>query len=234
MFSPLKLKASIQVALLGVAAACSMQAQPATGRSVPPAFYRDGLVGFGVIAGGELRDWFSTGQTGSTAFSDNTGRFMIGPTVQFHIGRKVVLEADAMRRGFGARNAGSVLGVGFSESSSGSSWEFPVLLKRRFLMSQYVKPYLGAGVAFRYLSADSTLTSANNDPKNNSTTSDHSTSIGIPFVGGLEFRTGILRISPELRYTLWTSDRVLAAVRTSGAYNSNINQVGFLVSFTVN
>lgn len=232
MALPIQMQASVRCLLFALAATSFAYAQPATSRGMPPPFYRDGLVGFGVITGGELRDWFDTSQGGSTAFSDNTGRFMIGPTVQFHLTQRVVLEVDAMRRGFGAKSSGSVLGVGFSESSSGSSWEFPILLKRRFLMSQFVKPYLGAGVAFRYLAQSSTVTAA--DPKNNSTLNDHSTAIGIPIAGGLEFRTGVLRISPELRYTLWTSDKTLAAVRAAGSYNSNVNQVGFLVSFTVN
>ena len=187
-------------------------------------------VSFGLLAGGQLRDWFSSVQNGSTSFADNSGRFLIGPTLQFHWPR-FTLEVDALRRGFGARSSGSILGLGFSNQSNGSAWEFPVLLKRKFRMSGMAKTFLGTGVAIRYLIQDATLAASGN-PANQVQSSDRNVTFGIPLAAGVEFKVLRFRVTPELRYTLWTADKSFAPVRSSGSYDPNHNQVGLLFGFT--
>jgi hypothetical protein len=192
------------------------------------------------VTGGELRDWYSTVQTGSTAFNDKTGKFLLGPTLQIYLSdsHRHVLEIDALRRGFGAQSTGNLLGIGFSTNSTGSAWEIPVIVKRRFVMDKrrghvQVHSFLGIGGAFRYLSQDYTVVSTTN-PTGATTSSQGSNTFGIPLAAGLEFRGRVFRFSPELRYTLWTADKSFTPIRTSGSYNSNPNQVALIFGFTIN
>ncbi len=195
----------------------------------------EGVIGFGLVAGGQLRDWFSTaGRTGTSTFDDKSARFMIGPTIQFNLSPRYVLEFDAIRRGFGARTTGNIFGVGFSTDSSGSSWEFPVIFKRRFLMARHVKPLLGAGISLRHVSQDSSLTSLTGATNSTMNSSQGSISVGIPISAGMDFRTGIFHFTPELRYTLWTADKSFTPIRTPGLYDANPNQVAFILGFRIN
>lgn len=206
----------------------------------PPPPPWGGRISFGVVTGGALRDWYSTTQTGSTAFSDKTGKFLLGPTLQIYLSdsHRHVMEIDALRRGFGARSTSNIFGVGFSTNSTGSAWEIPVIFKRRFVMDRrprhmQVHSFLGIGGAYRYLSQDYTIVSTNNagSPTNSS---QGSNTFGIPLAAGLEFRGRVFRFTPELRYTLWTADKSFTPIRTSGSYNANPNQVSLVFGFTVN
>ncbi len=197
--------------------------------------HEEGVIAFGLVAGGQLRDWFSTsGQTGSSTFDDKSARFMVGPTLQFNLSPRYMLEFDAIRRGFGARTTGNIFGVGFSTDSTGSSWEFPVIFKRRFLMARHVKPLLGAGISLRHVSQDSSLTSLTGGANSTMNSSQGSISVGIPISAGIDFRTGIFHFTPELRYTLWTADKSFTPIRTPGLYDANPNQVAFILGFTIN
>ncbi len=205
-------------------------AKPAGPAAKKPKEY--GIVGVGIIGGGQLRDWFSTAQNPSGTLEDRSGRFMIGGTFQFHLSPRYTVEVDAMRRGFGVKSQASLLGVGFSSDSNGSSWEFPFLLKRHFVMHNYVRPFLGAGISIRHVNQNSTVTSTSSS--STSQDSQGSNSFGIPLSAGLDFRARMFRISPELRYTLWTADKSFAPVRVTGLFDSLPNQVAFIVGFTIN
>ncbi len=224
------LPAKYRPLLVGLASTTLVFAQGPPGRRP---LRQEGLVSFGIIGGGQLRDWFQSVQNGTTTFDDKSGRFMIGPTLQIHPSPKYTIEIDALRRGFGAKSSGNILGVGFSANESGSSWEFPVMLKRRFYWARHVKSFVGAGVAVRHLSQDGTLVSTSGTAST-TTNSQGSNTFGIPVGVGLEFRGNLFRFSPELRYTLWTADKTLAPVRLSGLFDSNPNQVAFVMGFTFN
>jgi hypothetical protein len=217
--------------VVGLAAVSLASAQGQLPRQRP--MRPEGLVSFGIVTGGELRDWFNSVQNGSTIFDDKSGHFMIGPTLQIHPTPRYTLEFDALRRGFGVRTSGNILGVGFSSTSSGNSWEFPVLVKRRFYMARHVKTFIGAGISVRHLSQFGTLTSTTNSA-NTMNSSQGSNTFGIPIAAGFEFRGSWFRFSPELRYTLWTADKTLAPVRVPGLFDANPNQVAFIMSFTLN
>ena len=193
---------------------------------------REGLVAVGVVGGGYVRDLYQAFNNANGLLSDNSGKFLIGATVQLLPTPRWALEFDAMRRGIGVTNSGSILGLGFLSNSTGTQWEFPVLVKRRFLLSQHVKPFIGGGIAVRYTNQDSTITAAL-DARNVTKSSEGATTVGIPFAAGLEFRVLIFRFSPELRYTLWSTDKNFANIHTS-AVNANANQVAFILGFTIN
>jgi opacity protein-like surface antigen len=211
-------------------------AKPASESARPPTRKqrKEGFVGIGIIGGGQLRSWFDTVKNPSATLEDTSGRFMIGGAVQFHLGPRFLIEADAMRRGFGVRSTGSLLGVGFASSSSGTSWEFPVMLKRRFMdETDHVRPFLGAGLSVRHITENYavTLTSASSS---SSASSQGSNSFGGTLGAGLDFRFKVFKISPELRYTLWTADKTFVPVRTTGLFDALPNQIGFIVGFVIN
>jgi hypothetical protein len=187
-------------------------------------------ISFGLLAGGQLRDWFQTVQTGTTTFDDGSGRFMIGPTLRFNH-KQLTFEVDALRRGFGARSAGSFLGIGFSSKSTGSSWEFPVLVKKQINRDKSFRIVMGLGAAFRYNMQNASVNASSN-LSNTTSGSDRNLTLGIPFSFGTELKTGHFRIAPEFRYTLWTADKSLTLVRIPGLYDANSNQVALLFAFT--
>lgn len=193
---------------------------------------REGLVAVGIVGGGYFRDLYQAFNNTNGTLNDRSGKFLIGGTVQLLPTPRWVVEFDAMRRGFGVENSGNLLGLAFLSSSAGSQWEFPVLVKRRFLLARNVKPFLGAGVAFRYVSVDSTTTALTNAANFNKS-SDSATSVGIPLAAGIEFRALIFRFSPEVRYTLWSTDTNFANIH-SNAINANANQIALILGFTIN
>lgn len=148
--------------------------------------------------------------------------------MQFHWD-KYALQIDALYRGYGLRSAGNLLGLGFSNRSTGRTWEFPLLLKRKFNSSEMpFRPFIGAGIAMRYLGQISTI-SANDNSASEQTTTRQLT-FGLPLAAGMEFHLQRFRLSPELRYTLWTADNA-TPVRTQ-LFDPNYNQFQLLFGFT--
>ena len=127
--------------------------------------------------------------------------------------------------------SGPVMGTITSDTANGPR-EFPMLGKFHFLHLPVLSPYIGAGVSFRHLGGISSFTE---QPfifgfplmRSTSTTSPtldnrsrHGGTVGL----GAAMRVGLLRISPEIRYTHWGEDRNL----DKWLY-SNQNQVDFLL-----
>ena len=193
---------------------------------------REGLIAVGIVGGGYIRDLYQAFNNTNGLLADNSGKFLIGGTIQLLPTPRWVIEFDAMRRGIGVTNSGTILGLGFLSNSTGTQWEFPVLVKRRFLLTPHVKPFIGGGLAVRYTNQDSTIASAT-DARNVTRASEGTTTVGIPLAAGVEFRALIFRFSPELRYTLWSSDKNFSNIHTS-AVSANINQLAFILGFTIN
>lgn len=200
--------------------------------------YRDeeGFVSVGVILGAQFRTWFQDNPAGNPIFRDGSGRFQIGPTVTLTPWYHGAIEFDAIRRDFGATVTGTVLGAGYQTVNKGAAWDFPVMVKYRFRFrgpgARDVRPFFGAGMAVRYLSQTATLYSAST-PSTPQVSSDRSISFGLPATVGVEFRTGPIRLTPEVRYTYWTTDQSIAPIRQTGAYVVNANQVGFLMGISI-
>ena len=117
----------------------------------------------------------------------------------------MAVEVDALYRSYDFRTAG----VG----ASGSSWEFPVLIKHRFFAGP-VRPYFDAGLSFSRLS-DIKLSSLN-----------HRSNYGIVVGGGLEFNLFLMKVSPEVRYTGWAFRNF-----DGSQVQSKRNQLAVLVGF---
>jgi hypothetical protein len=182
----------------------------------------------GLIGGGQLRDLFKTTLGPTNSLEDTSGRIVVGPTIQFHWDRYAV-QLDALYRGYGLRSSGNLLGLGFSNRSTGRTWEFPLLLKRKFNSPEMAfRPFIGAGIAMRYLGQTSTISA--NDQSATEQTSTRQMTFGLPLALGMEFHLHRFRLSPELRYTLWTADNA-TPIRTQ-LFDPNYNQFQLLFGFT--
>ena len=138
-------------------------------------------------------------------FSGESHRYTVGPYVELRLPANMAVEVDALYRSYDFRSAG----VG----ASGTSWEFPVLLKHRFIAGP-VRPYFDGGLSFSRLS-DIKLSSLN-----------HRSNYGIVVGGGIEFNLFLIKVSPEIRYTGWAFRNF-----DGSDVQSKRNQLAVLVGF---
>jgi outer membrane protein with beta-barrel domain len=193
----------------------------------------------GVKVGVPFASYFDTGGTYNSA----TRRYTIGPTAELRFGRGMALEVDALyeRIGYTGQTAfqrrpfdGVITTTTFDVT--GNSWDFPLLLKYR--AGGRIGVYIAAGGVIRdFVSAHERGVTTVQDLIAGTTVSTpiHSSEPfdlrkrvypGITLAGGLEFGTGHLRFSPELRYTHWTSNIGSSQLRLGS------DQVEFLLGIT--
>jgi hypothetical protein len=145
------------------------------------------------------------------------------------------LEFDALyhRNGYLIANgnfAGSVI-----ESERANSWEFPILLKYRLPLPR-VKPFVEVGLAPRSISGTISESGVNvnvltgqQTPFSSSSKTDWSNSVGVITGVGVQFGVGRLRVSPEARYTHWTSTPISGTFSDGPSFYSTQEQVDILV-----
>ena len=108
--------------------------------------------------------------TGPTHVLD-TGRWTVGPTIEFRLPFGFSVEADALYRGYrehfsvvsdefiipaGFNVGATVIPALFVSSQSGTKvWDFPLLLKYQ-IGSRRFRPFVGAGYAFSHRTTDAT------------------------------------------------------------------------------
>lgn len=189
-------------------------------------------VSVGVKFGVPVTDALETFQGNQSAYVTNTHRYLVGPTVQFNLPFRFSIEVDALYRRLGYEyNQFAGTGSPTSTRTVANSWEFPVLGKYA-IWGGPVRPFIDAGANFRHISGveqiRSTLTAVNVSVTAPEFNKDND--IGFVFGGGVEFKLGRVRITPEFRYTRWGSenfrDPVAALLRT------NKNQGDFIVGLT--
>src|SRR4051794_41129139 len=90
------------------------------------------IVSFGVKAGAPITlAAFEQGDTGKT------GRWTVGPTVEFHVTSALSVEIDALYRGYHVNGGGAFLlappsnTLIYSFHDEVKTWDFPLLLKYR-------------------------------------------------------------------------------------------------------
>ncbi|HLI85194.1 MAG TPA: porin family protein [Bryobacteraceae bacterium] len=208
---------------------------------------------FGVKGGVPLTDFVNAVNSDNFGYFSSTNRYTVGPTVELHLPFGLGVEFDALYRHLHYSSVSNGVDVLINSSTKSGSWEFPLLLKYRF-KAPLVRPFVDGGVAWNTLSgltqtvtetvipsgAVSTSTNSNPAELRNSTVT------GVVLGGGLEIHVPLLRISPEIRYTRWTSPQFQSPSQASipagpsqapvpsatGSVSSNQNQVEFLVGIT--
>jgi hypothetical protein len=143
--------------------------------------------------------------------ADESRRYVVGPSIEAGFGQRVGIEINALYSRFGSAVTGGTV--------RGHSFEFPVLGKFYFAdRNAAVRPYASSGFAFRNIWFDDARSNRLGRQINST-----EPAVGAVFAGGVNFKTWILKLSPEIRYTRW------------GGYNfpaTNPNQVQALVGIT--
>lgn len=191
---------------------------------------------FGVKGGVPLTDFFNV----ASAFPDqssalaNTNRYVIGPTVELRLPAGLGVEFDALFRQYDYQTAGGFIVGSTSTKASSNAWEFPLLLKYP-MPTRVVRPFIDAGVVWDHLqgleatvtpivsAAGVTTSQTSNPPELKNTTT-----MGAVVGAGLDIHALFLHISPEVRYTRWTSQHFTFG----NVLNSNQNQAEFLLGIT--
>jgi hypothetical protein len=152
-----------------------------------------------------LTDAFTTVETLTTP-PVSPSSYELGVYGEVRLPAQFSIEADALHRGYTFNvQTGSTL-----ISTSGSSWEFPIVAKYHLLKGP-VKPYVEGGISFSHLSGVENLVV------------NHNANFGVVLGAGVDIHALVLHISPEIRYTgdaLKNFDTVI---------NSNRNQLTFLL-----
>ena len=161
-----------------------------------------GPLGVGVKAGVPATGLVMSSDHAGGAFGATGGNYVIGPTVEIRLPFGLGVEVDALYRSV--------------NNPSGSSWEFPILAKYRLSVREHLAPYVVGGGSFQ-----------RNDILQAVQVGPTKTATGFAFGAGLEAKLRLIRVSPEIRYTRWTSD-----FSFRGANLVHRNQVEFLVGIT--
>ncbi|SPE41477.1 conserved exported hypothetical protein [Candidatus Sulfopaludibacter sp. SbA3] len=171
----------------------------------------------------------------------DTGRWTIGPTIEFHLFSGLSIEVDALYRGYrqdesfasgettipaGPSTAPITYpAISFSNQTSTKAWDVPMLLKYRFGTRRF-RPFVDAGATFSHTSSDVTSSivclssetvcgTSNFQPYYNQL--NHSTftmnTFGPTAGVGVEYKIGKFKLAPEVRFThLSNPTRNLATV----------------------
>jgi serine/threonine protein kinase len=181
--------------------------------------------------------------TGNQDYFSKTKRYTVGPTIELRLPLRLSLELDALYKhlnydytslySYPPRSS-----LGFRQNAI-DRWEFPLLLKYRLPM-WHRGLYLAAGPSLNYISRSESIDtvevhSLSVDYRIRETSSANPIELkrastgGIVVGGGWEFRLGILRISPELRYTRWVNRNFMEQVGMQAKLRSGQNQIEFLM-----
>jgi hypothetical protein len=144
-------------------------------------------------------------------------RFLVGPTIEFHLPYRLSFEIDALwrRSSFTSTSAHANLNY----KSSVNDWNLPFLLKYA-MASGPIGPFVDGGVVYRHVT---TVSSSVRPPTNPNT-------VGASAGGGVTLKVAHLRFSPEIRYTRWPTQAF-----ASGYYSpvtSTANQADLLLGIT--
>jgi hypothetical protein len=184
-------------------------------------------IGVGIKGGLPLTDLFDSE---SSAVNTDTKRYILGPMVELRLPAGFAIEVDAL---YSQANFSSVLGAAGSVITAPfntDSWEFPILLKKKFggadAVAASVRPYIGAGASFRRLSGLSNIGSFITGNQSGEVDRNNT---GFVVGGGLEVRALFIRIAPELRFTYWGTDHFTQGL--ANIFKTNKAQGQFLVGF---
>ena len=143
---------------------------------------------------------------------------------------------DALYTKLNFSSVSNVTGSVVNAVTDADSWEFPVLLKKKFGGANAgvaaVRPFVAAGGSFKRLTSirqvRNFVTGSSQETSNPTELQDRS-GTGFVIGGGVEIRALFLRISPEVRFTHWGVSNFREGV--SNLLETNRNQGQFLVGF---
>jgi hypothetical protein len=183
-------------------------------------------VSVGVVGGGSL--------VPPVAYSDDSHRYIVGPSVEVRLPRGFAVEADALYQRVGTNftfassiPSGTNLAPSYPYATSGASrsvgteWQFPLTGKYYFNRSSKFQPFAGLGPEWRttgwHTDSSAVILSGPSATPITSSGSSESRSyrLGAVAVVGMRFQIGRLKLSPQFRYTRWS--RQQSTLRTNEA-----------------
>lgn len=153
----------------------------------------------------------TTGDVSGTLMPESR-RYIVGPKVEVRLPLRLSFEFDALYQRFGFTGyAGSAFGSSITRERA-NSWEFPMILTYNLPIVPLAHPFVGVGYAPRtvygsnvssgsFLSSLSSFTYFFNQRSDTSYSWTH----GVVVSGGVNFRVGHVRFSPEVRYVRWNA-----------------------------
>lgn len=182
-------------------------------------------VSVGVVGGGSL--------VTPNMYSDDSHRYIVGPSVEVRLPRGFAVEADALYQRVGTNftyasiPSGTNLLPFYPYATSGVSravgnvWQFPLTGKYYFNRSSKFQPFVGLGPELRttgwHTDSSAVIVSGpSTTPITSSSSSEsRSNSVGAVAVVGMRFQIGRLKLSPQFRFTRWS--RQQGSLRTNEA-----------------
>ncbi|MBI4893551.1 MAG: outer membrane beta-barrel protein [Acidobacteria bacterium] len=159
------------------------------------------LLNWGVKGGFPMTDAFHSAVT----LQPSSQHWTVGPAVELNLPFGLGVEANALYRKVGVANASSLY--------ESSSWSFPLLAKYKFPGS-LARLYAVGGYSFRRISDIPSLWD--------------NTSAGFVLGGGIRYNLGLIKISPEFRWTRYGTGSNPA----TNLFGPAQNQADFLVGLT--
>ena len=144
-------------------------------------------------------------------FKNIPKRYVFGPTIEVRLPANLGFVFDVLYQKLEYQQLGTA-----AASRSGSQWEFPLMLRKRFGQS-FARPFLGGGVSFNKISGIG-----------NPVEFVKSSTTGIVFSGGVEVKIPLIRITPEIRYGRRLDDNF----KLQNLLESDRNQFKVLVGVT--
>jgi opacity protein-like surface antigen len=192
---------------------------------------------FGIKAGVPMTDFLDTASGSQTSITSTTNRYIVGPTLELKLPLGFGVEVDALYRHFRYNSVASLVDAVSTLNTSGGAWEFPILVKKRLLRGP-IRPFVDAGISFNKIAGLSQTVETVVFPNRVTSTTNSSpaelkdsSSSGFTMGGGVEIKALLLRVTPEIRYTRWSTQHFNATI-FNGSLGSNLNQAEFLVGFT--
>jgi opacity protein-like surface antigen len=203
----------------------------------------------GVKVGTPANQFLDTVESSNINFHSYTNRYLFGGTGELRLPFGLGVEVDALYRHYNFQTVGTLppAGTTITAGAHTGAWEFPLLAKYRF-PTKLVRPFVDAGIAWDRLQGFKqaiTVVSPNpilpptnlNQPVNDTTT-------GAVVGFGLDIKVPFVHVSPEFRYTHWTSQHFVTGtpLTTSGnpfpgftagtGFSTNQNQAEVMIGIT--
>src|SRR5260370_36426915 len=105
---------------------------------------------FGLKGGLPMTNFIDTVSGSSSTVDSVTNRYIVGPTAELRLPFGLGVEIDALYRHFNYHSSTSIVAIS-TLRATGSDWEFPLLLKKRFGVGP-IHPFVDAGVNFNKVS----------------------------------------------------------------------------------
>lgn len=203
----------------------------------------------GVKIGAPATQFLDTVGSGTINFHSYTNRYLFGGTGEVRLPFGLGVEVDALYRHYNFQTVGTFPPPGSTITAGAhtGAWEFPLLAKYRF-PTRVVRPFVDAGIAWDTLQGfKQTITVVSPNPflpPKNLNQPVHNVATGAVIGFGLDIKVPYVHVSPEFRYTHWTSQHFVPGtpLTTNGnpfpgftantGFSTNQNQVEAMIGIT--